>query len=375
MDADTGTLAALHAFTDTLALPSFVLSCDANGTIRFQHLNRAHFRSIGIPTESVRGKTPHECLPARVADTVLKNYATCMLTARAHEYEELLDLGGEEMWWHTTLSPILDEGGTVTGIVGIALDITARKARDFRRTQSESAMKTLNDELALFTSMTAHDVRGPLTKIAALTELTLDGFEDMGDNKRNMIESMQQVADGTLRHVDGILGYAAALRLGASEKATIDFGHMCRDIAAVVDPEATMSIRSPEAVIDGEAVVLQMILRNLVENAMRYGRSRLEIAVVETGAARLRFSVADDGPGFIGGAEAFARKMNLRQVSRGNRGFGLAAVAHLVESRGGTTWLDEPSFETGATICFGLPGRIVWEEKESDLLRMRVAAR
>jgi len=373
MDADTGTLPALRTFTDMLALPSFVLSCDAQGTIRFQHLNRAHFESVGVPPENMRGKTPHECLPARVADTVLKNYATCMLTARAHEYEELLDLGGEEMWWHTTLSPILDDTGTVTGIVGIALDITERKARDFRRMQAESALKTLNDELALFTSMTAHDVRGPLTKIAALSELTLDGFEDMGDNKRDMIESMQQVADGTLRHIDGILGYAAALRLGVCEKATIDLGHMCRDIAAVVDPEARMSIRSPEAVIEGEAVVLQMILRNLAENAMRHARSRLEIAVIETEGGRLRFSVADDGPGFVGGVKAFSEKMSLRQVGKGNRGFGLAAVAHLVESRGGTTWLDDPSFETGATICFGLPGRIVWEERAGDFPQARAA--
>jgi len=373
MDTDTQTLRTACTFADVLALPCFVLSCHADGGIRFEHFNVAHIAAIGLPIESVRGRTPHECFPERVAETLLKNYATCRRTARAHEYEELLDLGGVEMWWQTTLSPILREDGTVSGIVGTAMDITARKARDFRRTEVESALRSLNDDLALFTSMTAHDVRGPLTKIASLTELTLDGFEDMGDNKLEMIESMRQVADGTLRHIDGILGYAAALRIGECEKAPIDFGHMCRDIAAVVDPEATMSIRSPEVVIDGEAVVLQMILRNLVENAMRHADSRLEIGVAEGEEGRLRFSVADDGAGFQGGAEAFRRKMGLRQVATGNRGFGLAAVAHLVESRGGATWLDAPVFETGATICFGLPGRIVWEE-EVEPVKKKVAA-
>lgn len=363
------TLDAVRDFVDVLALPCFILSCDLDGEIRFRHFNPALVATHGVAADIVRGKTPHECLPPRVAETMLNNYTICQRTARPYEYEELLDLGGQEMWWHTTLSPVLaPEGGRVIGMIGVALDITTRKAREFRRTEDESALRRLNDELALFTSMTAHDVRGPLTKIAALSELTLDGFDDMGDNKLEMILSMQQVAGGALKHIDGILGYASALRLGEAEVAAIDLGHMCRDIAAVVDPEADLAITSPDLHVEGESVVLQMILRNLTENAVRYAAGRVQTAVSEEGDGRLRFSVSDDGPGFPGGAAAFAEKLRLRRVTGDNHGFGLAAVAHLVESRGGTTWMDAPVFGRGTTICFDLPGRIVTQDHSVDPL-------
>ena len=352
-------------FVDVLGMPSFVLSCAADGTVRFEHLNTAHIAVIGLATETVRGKTPHACFPARVAETLLKNYHTCQNSARPFEYEELLDLGGAEMWWQTTLSPVFDDEGTVIGIVGIAQDISARKAREFRRAEVESALRKLNEDITVFTSMTAHDVRGPLTKIASLSELTLDGFADLGDNKRDMIQTMQRVSAGALKHIDGILGYAAALRLGDAETSVIDLGHMCRDIAAVVDPEATMSITTPDQFIDSESVVLQIILRNLAENAMRHAEHRLDISVADIGQGRLRFSVSDDGAGFSGGEKAFKELIVLRQINQGKRGFGLAAVAHLVESRGGAARLDSPLYEQGATVSFDLPGRILWDDEET----------
>ncbi len=363
MVVDVPTLRNICASVDVIALPTFVLSCDDDGEIRFQHLNPAHIAAIGVEVEAVKGKTPAECLPARIAETVLDNYLVCRQTARLYEYEELLRLGDAERWWRTSLSPILAEDGSVSIIIGIASDITDQKERDFRRTKSESALRKLNDEMALFTSMTAHDVRGPLNKIASLSEITLDGFNDCSGNQRDTILTIQKIAGGTLRHIDSILGYAAALRLGDRDLSTINLGHMCRDIAAVVDPEAKMSIVSPDVFIEGESTALQIILRNLSENAIRHTNSHLEIAVMEAKPGMVRFSVADNGPGFAGGAKAFDETMRLRDIRQGNRGFGLAAVAHLVESRGGRIWLDKPVFRQGATICFDLPGRIVWQEE------------
>lgn len=357
-------------FVDVLALPSFVLSCDPDDEIRFRHFNPKLIATHGVGNNIIGGKTPRECLPPRVAETVLNNYMTCKNSKSPHEYEELLDLGGgEEMWWRTTLSPICDAEGSVIGIVGVAIDITARKAREFRHAEEESALRKINEELTLFTSMTAHDVRGPLNKIAALSELTLDGFADLGDNKRDMILSVQKVAEGALKHIDGILTYASALRLGENELAMIDLDHMCRDIAAVVDPEAHLTITSPDIFVDGESVVLQIILRNLSENAARFAKKRVGIEVAEMQPGRLQFSVSDDGPGFPGGAEAFSERIRLRKIGDCNRGFGLAAVAHLVDCRGGTIALGEPVFGVGATICFDLPGRIVWQENAIELRR------
>lgn len=353
-----------QAFADVVAMPCFMVSHHGDGQYVMDHLNAAHVDAVGIAVEAVRGKPLRECYPARVAAVMEQNYEICRKSGKSFAYEEFLGIAGQERWWYTTLSPVLDEAtGELAGIIGLSIDITEQKAREFRRAETESALRKLNEEIALFTSMTAHDVRGPLNQIESLSELTLDGFTDMGDNKRDMIVNVKKIAAGSLKHIDGILDHAAALRFGMMQTEVVDLGHICRDIAAVVDPEARFEITSPDLFIDAEPAVVQTILRNLTENATRHACSCVSIAASEGGPGRLVFSVADDGPGFEGGAEAFAQKMKSRRVSPDNRGFGLSASANLVQSRGGAMRLDAPQFAQGTTICFDLPGHIAWEHE------------
>jgi len=136
-----------------------------------------------------------------------------------------------------------------------------------------------------------------------------------------------------------------------------------------------LAITLPESFVSGEAVVLQIILRNLAENAVRHTESTLEMAVVEQGDGRLRYSISDNGPGFPGGVVRFDEIMRLRHTTQDNRGFGLAAVAHLVESRGGKTWIEATAPGAGTTICFDLPGRIVWETEADIAPPARIASK
>jgi PAS domain S-box-containing protein len=346
---------------EAIADPAFTLNCDADGELRYGRLNAAHVAAVGIPSDQVAGKTPHECFPARLADTLLENYLTCARSCRPYRYEEVLELGGREIWWETTLSPLRDPGGTITGILGVAVDITERKTREVEAANAFSDLQQLNRDIMLFGSMTAHDVRGPLKKIDTLIATILDDFDDLGDGKLEYVTMVGRVARQAVEYVEDILTHAKGLEMRASGIRTVDISHICRDIAALTDPEARLDISAPHVSIECESTVLQLILRNLIENASRHAQGRITLLadIADNRPGFVRFTVADDGRGFPGGAEGFESRIHMKKRDTGNRGFGLAAVAHLVEGRGGRIGLGPTPFGKGCAIGFDLPGRIL----------------
>jgi two-component system phosphate regulon sensor histidine kinase PhoR len=101
-------------------------------------------------------------------------------------------------------------------------------------------------------------------------------------------------------------------------------------------------------------------LGNLVDNAIKYGRSQGTVTVggrvVEGG--RVEVSVQDDGPGIPPEAierifERFYRVDKARSREQGGTGLGLSIVKHLVQCHGGRVWAtSEPG--RGTTFFFTL---------------------
>jgi diguanylate cyclase (GGDEF)-like protein/PAS domain S-box-containing protein len=115
---------------DEIHSPAFSLAVTPDGRMTFAGLNGPHTKLTGLTKRDVFGLTPHECLPAVVADAVLSHYRHCRETNAVHEYEEELALPAGSRWWRTTLTPLVDAAGAITGILGMCLDIDERKRRD-----------------------------------------------------------------------------------------------------------------------------------------------------------------------------------------------------------------------------------------------------
>jgi signal transduction histidine kinase len=110
----------------------------------------------------------------------------------------------------------------------------------------------------------------------------------------------------------------------------------------------------------GDPGGLSRVIRNLVDNAVRHAKSRVEIHVGSQGDTAL-LSVGDDGPG-IPPAErvrVFGRFVRLdsdRARSGGGTGLGLAIVAEVVAAHGGTVTIDDRS-GGGTTVIVTVPQR------------------
>jgi two-component system phosphate regulon sensor histidine kinase PhoR len=119
--------------------------------------------------------------------------------------------------------------------------------------------------------------------------------------------------------------------------------------------------QTPELRVRADGDRLEQLLCNLIDNAIKYGRSegtvRVSARAVDSGYVEL--CVQDDGPGIPPEAlerifERFYRVDKARSREQGGTGLGLSIVKHIVQNHGGRVWAhSEPG--QGAAFYFTLP--------------------
>jgi signal transduction histidine kinase len=127
------------------------------------------------------------------------------------------------------------------------------------------------------------------------------------------------------------------------------------------------------SVVLGNESQLSRMVGNLVDNALRYARSEVELSVtVSDRWAVIR--VTDDGPG-IPEADServwdrFVRLDDDRSQASGGSGLGLAIVRELAVAHGGTTAVRDRSPGPGAEFVIRLP-LLAGEDETRDTARL-----
>jgi PAS domain S-box-containing protein len=90
-----------------------------------------------VQSGDVAGKTDYDYYPRLLADKYREDDARIMLSGITEEIEEPYIKRGEKRWVCTVKSPVRDEEGTITGILGIVWDITEQKMKDDELRESE----------------------------------------------------------------------------------------------------------------------------------------------------------------------------------------------------------------------------------------------
>jgi signal transduction histidine kinase len=234
--------------------------------------------------------------------------------------------------------PIIAEGKIVSALV-VFQDITAIKEVD-----------QLKDD---FLSLVSHELRTPLTTIHAGTQMLMtppgtidesdriDILQDMHNESSRLatvIQNMMQLAQvqaGRLRHqiepvlVSQVVGTAVgAFRTAAGREISVDVEP---NLVVMADPQS----------IDG-------ILRNLIQNAIKYtpDGTPIDIAARSVGE-RVEFVVRDHGAGIPDEDlesvfERFQRGSQGRSGRTSGMGLGLYLVRLLVEAQGGGIRVERP---------------------------------
>lgn len=234
--------------------------------------------------------------------------------------------------------------------------------------QRERQVKMLSEEAHTikndFVAMVSHELRTPLTSIAGFADTLVDSWRDLPpeevDEFLNII-NRQSVYLGDLVEDVLVIPRLEANRLKL-EPELFDLGDLIRDVADMVFPNGGRK-NSLISLPDGVRVVadrrrVQQIVRNLMDNAQKYGGDQIMVEGFVMGDQYL-IIISDNGPGV---PDEETRKVfeNFEQVSKGDAressgiGLGLPIARRLARAMGGDVWY-ERRFPTGSRFCYSLP--------------------
>ena len=258
----------------------------------------------------------------------------------------------------STLRPIsaLRRGAQVITATGVTRELPVPEARDEVRVLAV----TLNDMLTRLdaaqqrqrrlVSDTAHELRSPIASIRAQLEVALDHPE-----QQDWPQTAQDVLADTLRLASLAEDLLVLARLDEYQPRATAGKPV--DVAALVTEEVERSAggRVPvtartggPCVVTGDPDGLRRLLRNLIDNALRYAKSRVEVAAHREDSEAV-LTVSDDGPGIpeADRERAFDRFVRLDdarsrdETQGGGAGLGLAIVRAIARTHDGSAYLED----------------------------------
>jgi signal transduction histidine kinase len=287
----------------------------------------------------------------------------------------------------STLRPIaaLRRGAQVVAGTGRPRELPVPEARD----EVHDLAVTLNDMLARLdaaqqrqrslVSDTAHELRSPIASIRAQLEVALDHPEQQDWN-----QTAGDVLADTLRLARLAEDLLVLARLDERARPA---GGQPVDLAVLVTEEAerfagarvpvTPATAGP-CVVTGDAEGLRRLLRNLIDNALRYAKSGVSVTARRE-AGDVVLTVTDDGPGIPAQdrERAFDRFVRLDEArsrdedDTSGAGLGLAIVRATALAHGGSAELADASPGLRAVIrlpvvACALPGAPGEERDDRD---------
>jgi two-component system sensor histidine kinase QseC len=153
-----------------------------------------------------------------------------------------------------------------------------------------------------FTADAAHEMRTPIAAIRAHAQVAMQEADD--ERRSRSLQGTIEGCDRATRLVEQLLTLSRLEADALPEERDVDLGALARRVLADIAPRAIAKHQSlelnngPACIIRGDETLLTVLVRNLVDNAVRYSPPSARIDVrVACGASGVRLSVEDGGPG------------------------------------------------------------------------------
>jgi len=205
----------------------------------------------------------------------------------------------------------------------------------------------------------SHELRTPIASTRTQLEVALSHPDEadwprVAKGANEEVVRMQRLVDDLLR----MARLDEARDAPPEPQEDVDLDDLVRtESAALRKTKAGLAAVEPVRV-QGIERDLRRVVRNLLENAERYGAKRIEISLSREGD-EARLVIEDDGPGIPPERreqvfERFARLDESRSRSEGGAGLGLSLARGLVEAHGGEIRIEQADLG-GARLVVRLP--------------------
>jgi PAS domain S-box-containing protein len=249
---------------------------------------------------------------------------------------------------HLRLFAVNDEQGQAIGRGLLLRDVTREHEVDEFKTTLLAAV--------------GHEIRTPLAAIKGYASTLLQEDVDWPlADQRSFLQTISSESDRLARLVSNLLdlsrqeaGLLLIKRVPARLSALVE-----HTIARLNQPGVAVTLDIPDdlPLVSIDSARVEVVLHNLLANALVYGEGEVRISA-EMREAAVIVAVADNGPGIAPDElphifERFYRARHGRQQHSGGTGVGLAICKAFIEAHGGVIWAENSL--PGTVFSFSLP--------------------
>lgn len=265
-------------------------------------------------------------------------------------------------FWLPAFSPLVL--ALVAYVVFIGYQLSMKENQTWRLEQEKKLLSELDQLRNNFVSLISHDLKTPIAKIQAICDRLLSG--QVAEETRDGLQSVRKESVELHRYIQSILQVS---RLESSQvqvrKEATDLNEVVEKVVGQLkslaqDKRQDLHVDlEPMFSIEVDGILIQEVVLNLIENAIKYtpndGKIEVETQEVDD---HVVFAVKDNGPGVPVEDrqhlfEKFFRGHAHKSAIKGT-GLGLFLVKYFIELHGGEVFL-ETDVGKGTRVGFTLP--------------------
>jgi two-component system, OmpR family, sensor histidine kinase SenX3 len=228
----------------------------------------------------------------------------------------------------------------------------------------------LNERQSNFVSAVTHELKTPVASLKLYLD-TLQMRELTDGRREEFYRTMQRDLERLHATINNVLNAAMYTDRPVVDAQPLDLARLVRhsiDLTITrhqLPPESFVYQGADELMIRGDATALETAVLNLLDNAVKYSRDRVEVRVevARNGDGQAHLRVHDRGVGMSRAHQRFIFKRFYRigpevRRSRTGTGLGLFIVKSVVKGHRGTVSAESPGPDLGSTFTITLPGVI-----------------
>ncbi len=351
----------------------------------YQGCNDNFARAVGLQAASqIVGRSDFELgIPREEATANYSNDEEIMSSGL--EFEDVVPsssrIDGEVGWLRTIKMPLFNDRKEVIGLLGTFEDVTDHKRMESKLLRQTEMLRKANADLVRtnynleqanidleqFAYATSHDLQEPLKIIEGFSHLIRQRYRtELDQSGQEYLGYISEGVDRMSELTRGILSYSKLNTDSADYELVNLREYLKRTIpnaeAVVKDTKAKLVIDLPNKPIACQPHRLEMLFRNLIENAIKFNTSALPIVVIDyvESSEYWEFRVRDNGIGIKGEYKELIfrpfKRLNVRSDFSGS-GIGLSICKRIVHLHGGKIWY-EGNADEGTDFCFTIRKKI-----------------
>lgn len=325
------------------AVSEAVLAISKDKRVLFYNPQFAYLFNVQVPNPEAR------ITEILRSPDVLEAYNEALQTGNTTRREVQITVSTERLSRHFQLSvaPLSKKHNQeIYGAVGILHDITELKQAERIRIE--------------FVGNVSHELRTPLTAINGYLQ-TLVGDVENGrlDQAQEFLRIVTQNVTRLKSLVEDLLDLSALESGKELNVDQVDVREITEAVMKQLDPgQHKIHIYYDFDKIQADPARLEQVLRNLLENAIRYvpKGGNIEVRWRKSKLGTVELQVKDDGPGIAPEHqsrlfERFYRVDEGRSRAEGGTGIGLSLVKHIVQRHGGHVFVRSQLGQGSEFIC------------------------